>query len=480
MKRLLLAVAFVILSLSASAYDFSATAPTGQTLYYSYVDGGVEVTYPATVIQPIYGWTGYTKPSGALIVPATVTYGGTPYSVVAIHGFAFYECTGLTSVVLPEGVTSIGNSVFNGCTSMTQITLPSTLTTFVSGAHFYYCTALSLIVCYAVTPPSAVTSTFSGVPLSTCVLHVPCTAVSTYSATAPWSGFANVVGDGCSATITVASNNPEHGTVTGGGTYSVDTTVTITAVPAAGYFFACWDDGNTSNPRTFTLTGDVSFTAWFFEMLHDTVEVHDTLTLHDTTLMVVVHEDTIYVHDTTVVNMVFWDTMYVRDTVAVEGTDTLYVVDTTYIHDTILPTFFRLQVNAAVGGVGVGNGVLPAGTVAEIGALPLEGYRFSAWNDGNTENPRQVTLTTNMVYTASFEVVTGIDAVAATWTLTAEGREVAVGCDAGAVVKIFSADGRCLMQHTATDGRLRVWMPAAGVYLVQVDQMPARKVVITK
>lgn len=479
MKRLLLAVALVILSLSASAYDFSVAAPTGQMLYYSYTTGGVEITYPATVTQPIYGWTGYEKPSGALTVPATVTNGGTTYSVVAVHGFAFYECTGLTSVTLPEGVASIGNSAFNGCTAMTQIILPSTLTD-IGAAAFYGCSALASIVCNATMPPSAVTSTFSGVPLSTCVLHVPCTAVGTYSATAPWSGFANVVGDGCSATITVASNNPEHGTVTGGGTYSVDTTVTITAVPAAGYFFACWDDGNTSNPRTFTLTGDVSFTAWFFEMLHDTVEVHDTVTLHDTTLMVVVHEDTIYVHDTTVVNMVFWDTMYVHDTVtiSIEGRDTLYVHDTTYIHDTILPTFFRLQVNAMAGGVGVGNGVLPAGTVAEIGALPLEGYRFSAWDDGNTDNPRQVTLTGNQVYTAVFEWIVGIDEAVASWTLATEGREVAVECETGAVVKIFSADGRCMMQHTAADGRLRVWMPAAGVYLVQVDRLPARKVII--
>ena len=48
--------------------------------------------------------------------------------VTAIGWKAFYECTSLTSVVIPEGVTSIGNSAFYRCLSLTSVELPNSLT----------------------------------------------------------------------------------------------------------------------------------------------------------------------------------------------------------------------------------------------------------------------------------------------------------------------------------------------------------------
>ena len=47
-------------------------------------------------------------------------------------------------------------------------------------------------------------------------------------------------------TITVQSNNDAWGTVTGGGTYANGATATLTAVPASGYYFNTWNDGNTA------------------------------------------------------------------------------------------------------------------------------------------------------------------------------------------------------------------------------------------
>ena len=64
-------------------------------------------------------------------------------------------------------------------------------------------------------------------------------------------------------TITVQSNNPAWGTVTGGGTYDVGTPVTLTATPASGYHFLYWQDGLTTNPRTVVVTGNTTYTAIF-------------------------------------------------------------------------------------------------------------------------------------------------------------------------------------------------------------------------
>ena len=64
---------------------------------------------------------------------------------------AFYECTSLTKVTIPDGVTSIGVEAFNRCTSLTDIVLPDSLTNIGDGA-FANCTSLK-----SVTIPAGVT-----------------------------------------------------------------------------------------------------------------------------------------------------------------------------------------------------------------------------------------------------------------------------------------------------------------------------------
>ena len=59
------------------------------------------------------------------IIPASVTYNSVIYSVKSIGGYAFYECTGLTSVTIPNSVTSIGDRAFEGCTGLTSIIVES-------------------------------------------------------------------------------------------------------------------------------------------------------------------------------------------------------------------------------------------------------------------------------------------------------------------------------------------------------------------
>ncbi len=66
-------------------------------------------------------------------------------------------------------------------------------------------------------------------------------------------------------TVTVATNNADWGTVSGGGTYAEGTQATIEATANTGYTFKQWDDGVTTNPRTVTVNSDVTYTATFTE-----------------------------------------------------------------------------------------------------------------------------------------------------------------------------------------------------------------------
>jgi hypothetical protein len=67
-----------------------------------------------------------------------------PNGVTSIGGWAFYNCTGLTSITIPDSVTSIGGGAFYNCTGLTSITLPDSVTSIEMGA-FGYCTSLTSI-----------------------------------------------------------------------------------------------------------------------------------------------------------------------------------------------------------------------------------------------------------------------------------------------------------------------------------------------
>ena len=51
-----------------------------------------------------------------------------PEGVTSIEGYAFYRCRGLTGITIPEGVTSIGDSAFDYCSGLTGITIPKSVT----------------------------------------------------------------------------------------------------------------------------------------------------------------------------------------------------------------------------------------------------------------------------------------------------------------------------------------------------------------
>ena len=67
------------------------------------------------------------KYSGDVIIPESVTYNDVKYSVTAIEDDAFYDCSGLKSVIIPDSVTEIGAYAFGGCSKLTSICIPDSV-----------------------------------------------------------------------------------------------------------------------------------------------------------------------------------------------------------------------------------------------------------------------------------------------------------------------------------------------------------------
>ena len=75
-----------------------------------------------------------------------------PNSVTSIGVSAFFGCTSLNNIVIPENVTIINLGAFQSCTSLTNIVIPDSVTS-IGGSAFYSCTSLTNIVI-----PDSVTS----------------------------------------------------------------------------------------------------------------------------------------------------------------------------------------------------------------------------------------------------------------------------------------------------------------------------------
>ena len=66
--------------------------------------------------------------SGEVVIPSSITVEGKEYTVTSIRNSAFYECSSLTSVTIPNSVTSIGNYAFYNCSRLTSVTIPNSVT----------------------------------------------------------------------------------------------------------------------------------------------------------------------------------------------------------------------------------------------------------------------------------------------------------------------------------------------------------------
>ena len=161
-QRLFLAIAMLMTfclhaNADADVCDFSKDG----IFYKIQSDGSVHVWYEdGSSWDPCYTL-------GCYVIPETVTYEGTTYTVTGIGHTAFYGCTNVNYVSLPKTIKNIEYRAFVGCTSLENI------------------------ICYATDPPTLSSEAFTGL-FDKVTFWVPSSALDTYKARTVWENFSNI------------------------------------------------------------------------------------------------------------------------------------------------------------------------------------------------------------------------------------------------------------------------------------------------
>lgn len=222
-------------------------------------------------------------------------------------------------------------------------------------------------------------------------------------------------------TITVTANPAEGGTVTGGGTYDYSATATLTATANTGYEFVNWNDGNTNASRIVTVTENATYTANFQLQSYTvsaTVSPAESGTVTGTGSYTYGSSATLTATPAEDYHFLQWNdgTTTTTNTFTVTENTSLIAY---FAMDEI--TYYNVEVVSAstlMGSVS-GGGSVRDGRTTVISATPNTGYYFTQWNDGNTDNPRTITVTGNVTYTASFAPYS--------YTITAESVDESMG-----------------------------------------------------
>ncbi len=182
--------------------------------------------------------------------------------------------------------------------------------------------------------------------------------------------------------------------------------ITLTAKPNHGYHFTHWQDGDTNNPRTFILTQDTSFTAYYdkntytltFQSADTNMGIVNTISVTgeylDTTMHIYATAKPHYHFDS-------WDSWNHHYTENPRS----FVFDNnrTYIASFSIDVHnISVQVDDIAHGTVEGSGSREYGQPITVSATPYSGYQFAHWSDGSTYNPYTFAVLEDKDLTAVF------------------------------------------------------------------------------
>lgn len=203
--------------------------------------------------------------------------------------------------------------------------------------------------------------------------------------------------------IVGASNSTTMGSVSGGGSYTYLHEMSLTATPAYGYHFVQWNDQITDNPRTITVTRDSAFTAQFAANSYTI-----TADANDPTMGSAYGSGTYNYNTSATLTAVaeygYHFTQWSDGVTDNPRTITVQNSATYTAQFEINSYIITVQSSNPAIGTTSGGGSYNYLTPVNIEALPNAGYHFTQWSDGNTDNPRLISVTQNATYVAQFAI----------------------------------------------------------------------------
>ncbi len=334
-----------VTSIVRSAFDGCSSLPVINNLRYAdtYLLEAVDRTRSTYTIKDGTRWIG----AHAFEDCSSLTSVTIPNSVTSIGGDAFSGCSSLTSVTIPNSVTSIGYEAFYKCSSLTSVTIGNSVTS-IGDRAFYFCSSLT-----SVTIPNSVTS------------------------------IGHYAFNGCSGLTSVTI--PNSVTSIGSSAFSGCSGLTAIYVPC----------------------GEMER---FKQMLNNDSRINDhsplpyTITINATNGSVAYPQT--MCDDMQLIATPYNGYHFVKWSDG--NTDNPRTFELT--RDTTFTALFApnqctvsLQCDDNQGSV-EGAGVFDYLTEVQISATPAYGYHFTFWSDGNTANPRTITVTKDVALTANFAI----------------------------------------------------------------------------
>jgi hypothetical protein len=324
-----------------------------------------------------------------------------PSSIISIGDRAFADVKSLKTIIIPDSVLFIGTYAFGACDSLKDVSIGKSVSVIGNSSFSSYYAAYNMIInCKASYPPNVSGGIFTYMQHP--VFFVPCESVDAYQSSTFWSNYSNSI---------YGKNFWEHSYsfIPNMDTYGFvrvdepdcDSNLLITACANTGYQFLCWSDGVIENPRIIHLLRDTSIIAFF-----DYVPYSVIGQLNDTTRGIIYGSDTVHYSDTVTL---FAIANYGYHFTQWNDGDTSNPRQVQVTRDSVFTAQFdfnqygiALSVDTTIHGSVSGAGSYNYLSERTITATANYGYHFTQWSDGDTNNPRVITLTQDTDFTALF------------------------------------------------------------------------------
>ena len=203
-----------------------------------------------------------------------------------------------------------------------------------------------------------------------------------------------------SYTISTTSANQEWGTTAGDKSALYLENVVISATANYGYHFVKWNDNNTENPRTISVTKDATYTATFVKKSYSITKIANSTqgSISGVSNAKYLDNVTLTVNPNYGYHFTQWSDRNTNN-----PRTFILTQDTTFTAEFAKNTYTisTTSANPEWGTTAGDKSVLYLDTVV-VSATANYGYHFVKWNDNNTSNPRIVSVTGDKTYTAIF------------------------------------------------------------------------------